>query len=65
MLTNGENLSQDKNPNGDFKVTTLKNPLVNNQAVTSIKNLTNYPSLSRNTKLQLNFHSNTQLDLIL
>ena len=65
MLTNGENLSQDKNPNGDFKVTTPKNPLVNNQAVTSIKNLTNYPSLSQNTKLQLNFHSNTQLDLIL
>ena len=51
MLTNGENLSQDKNPNGDFKVTTPKNPLVNNQAVTNIKNLTNYPSLSQNTKL--------------
>ena len=65
MLTNGENLSQDKNPNGDFKVTTPKNPLVNNQAVTSIKNLTNYPSLYQITNLQLDLCSNTQLDLIL
>ena len=28
---------------GDFKVTTPNNPLINNQAVTSIRNLTNYP----------------------
>ena len=34
-----------KTPPGDFKVTTPKNPLINNQAVTSIKNLTNYPWL--------------------
>ena len=27
-----------KTPLGDFKVTTPKNPLINNQAVTSIKN---------------------------
>ena len=27
----------------DFKVTTLKNPLINNQAITSKMNLTNYP----------------------
>ena len=50
---------------GDFKVTTPKNLLINNQAVTSIRNLTNNPSLSRNTNLQLNLRSNTQLDLIL
>ena len=29
-----------KTPPGDFKVTTPKNPLINNQAVTSIRNLT-------------------------
>ena len=28
---------------GDFKVITPKNPLINNQAITSKKNLTNYP----------------------
>ena len=28
---------------GDFKVTTLKNLLINNQAITSKRNLTNYP----------------------
>ena len=33
-----------KIPPNDFKVTTLKNPLINNQAITSIRNLTNYPS---------------------
>ena len=27
----------------DFKVTTPKNPLINNQAITSKRNLTNYP----------------------
>ena len=58
-------ISQDKNPTNDFKVTTPKNPLINNQAVTSIRNLTNYPNLSQNTKLQLNLRSNTQLDFIL
>ena len=50
---------------GDFKINTLKNPLINNQIVTNIKNPTNYPSISWNTNLQLNLHSNTQLDLIL
>ena len=33
---------------GDFKVITLKNPLINNQAVTSIRNLTTtlaYPEI--------------------
>ena len=29
-----------KTPPSDFKVTTLKNPLINNQVVTSIRNLT-------------------------
>ena len=28
---------------GDFKVTTPKNPLINNPAITSKRNLTNYP----------------------
>ena len=32
-----------KTPPVDFKVTTLKNPLINNQAITSKMNLTNYP----------------------
>ena len=32
-----------KTSSGDFKVTTSKNPLINNQAVISIRNLTNYP----------------------
>ena len=32
-----------KIPTGDFKVTTLKNLLINNQAITSKRNLTNYP----------------------
>ena len=37
-----------KTPPGDFKITTPKNPLINNQAVTSIKNLTTilaYPKI--------------------
>ena len=48
LLTNGENLSQGKTPLGDFKVTTPKNPLINNQAITSIRNLTTilaYPKI--------------------
>ena len=32
-----------KTPPGDFKVTIPKNPLINNQAITSKRNLTNYP----------------------
>ena len=31
-----------KTPPGDFWVTTTKNPLINNQAITSKRNLTNY-----------------------
>ena len=54
-----------KNPPGDFKVTTPNNPLINNNAVTSIRNLTNYLTLFQNTNLQLNLCSNTHLDLIL
>ena len=37
-----------KTPPGEFKVTTLKNPLINNQAITNIRNLTTtltYPKL--------------------
>ena len=61
---NGENISQGKTPLGEFKVTTPKNPLINNQVVTRIRDLTT-TSLSKNTNLQLNLRSYTQLDLIL
>jgi len=44
----GKTSRKAKTPLGDFKVTTLKNPLINNQAVISIKNLTTmlaYPKI--------------------
>ena len=50
---------------GDFKVTTPKNPLINNQAITSKRILPITLGLSQITNIQLNLHSNTQLDLIL
>ena len=56
MFTNGENL-QDKTPLGDFKITTLENPVLSQQAVTSNGITVPY------TNLQLNPYSNTQLDL--
>ena len=37
-----EKTTKVKTPPGDFKVTTPKNPLINNQAITSKMNLTNY-----------------------
>ena len=40
-----------KTPPSDFKVTTSKNPLINNQAVTSIMNLTNYPAIQAYPKI--------------
>ena len=46
-----------KTPLGDFKVTTPKNPLLSQQAVTSKGILVSY------TNLQLNPYPNTQLDL--
>ena len=46
-----------KIPSGDFKVTTLENPLLSKQAVTSKEIPVPY------TNLQLNPYSNTQLDL--
>ena len=46
-----------KTPLGDFKVTTLDNPQLSKQAVTSKK----IPVLY--TNLQLNSYPNTQLDL--
>ena len=46
-----------KTPPGDFKVTTLKNLLLSQQAVTS----KGIPEPS--TNLQLNIYPNTQLDL--
>jgi len=48
LLTNEENFSQVKNPLSEFLVTTSKNPLINNQAVTSMRNLTTilaYPNI--------------------
>ena len=47
----GKTSRKAKTPPGDFKVTASKNPLINNQADTSIRNLTNYPGLSQNTDL--------------
>ena len=47
-MKNEENLSQGKTPPVEFKVTTPKNPLINNQAVTSMRNLTTtlaYPKI--------------------
>ena len=29
-----------KTPSGEFKITIFRNPLINNQAITSIRNLT-------------------------
>ena len=46
-----------KTPSSDFKITTLENPLLSKQAVTS-KGI-RVPS----TNLQLNPYPNTQLDL--
>ena len=53
---NGENY-QGKTPSGEFKVTTLENSLLSQQAVTSKRILVPY------TNLQLNPYPNTQLDL--
>ena len=46
-----------KTPPGDFKVTTLENPLLSKQAVISKGIIIPY------TNLQLNPYPNTQLDL--
>ena len=46
-----------KIPSGDFKVTTLENSLLSQQAITSKRILVPY------TNLQLNPYPNTQLDL--
>ena len=46
-----------KTPPGDFKFTTLENPLLSQQAVTSKGISVSY------TNLQLNRYPNTQLDL--
>ena len=49
--------SETNTPPGDFKVKTLKNPLLLKKAVTSKGILALY------TNLQLNLYPNTQLDL--
>ena len=44
----GKTSHKAKTPPGDFKITTPKNTLINNQTVTSIKNLTTtlvYPKI--------------------
>ena len=44
----GENSCKAKTPPNEFQVTTPKNPLIENQAVTNIKNLIttlNYPKI--------------------
>ena len=44
----GKTFCKTKIPLGEFKVTTPKNPLINNQAITSIRNLTTtlaYPNI--------------------
>ena len=46
-----------KTPSGDFKVTTLENPLLSQQTLTSEEIPVPY------TNLQLNLYPNTQLDL--
>ena len=40
LLTNRETSHKAKTPRGEFKITTPKYPLIKNQAVTSMKNLT-------------------------
>ena len=52
-----EKIYTTKTPLGDFKVTTLENPLLSKQAVTSKGIPVPY------TNLQLNPYPNTQLDL--
>ena len=56
LFMNGEN-QHNKTPPGDFKVTTLENPLLSKQAVTRKGILVPY------TNLQLNSYPNTQLYL--
>ena len=56
LFTNGEN-HRGKTSLGEFKVTTLDNPLLPKQAVISKGILVPY------TNLQLNPYPNTQLDL--
>ena len=61
----GKTFHKAKTPSGEFKVTTLKNPLINNQSSYKYEESYHYFGLFQNTNLQLNLHSNTQLDLIL
>ena len=53
-----EKTSKSKTPRSDFKVTTLENPLLSQQTITSKGILVPY------TDLQLNPYLNTQLDLL-
>ena len=56
-----------KTPLGDFKVITPKNPLNNNQAVTNIRNPTNYPWLIPKYQLTVEplLQYSTGLDLVI
>ena len=57
LFTNGEN-HWGKIPSGEFKVTTLENSLLSQQAVTS-----KWIPVPYTANLQLNLYPNTQLDL--
>ena len=61
----GKTSHKAKTPQGEFKVTTSKNPLINNQSSYKYDESYHYPGLSQNTNLQLNFRFNTQLNLIM
>ena len=56
LFTNGEN-HRGKTPSGEFKLTTLENPVLSKLAVISKGIIVSY------TNLQLNPYPNTQLDL--
>ena len=65
----GKTSRKAKTPPGEFKVTIPKNPLINNQTVTSMRNQTTtlaYPKLSiYSSTFALIPNSNTQFYLIL
>ena len=56
LFTNGKN-HRGKTPPGEFKITTIENPLLSKLAVTSKGITVPY------SNLQLNLYPNTQLDL--
>ena len=61
FLTNGKNLSQGKTPPCEFKGTTPKNPLINNQTVTSMKNLITMLAYPKIPTVGLHFIAQAQI----